>query len=77
MVEKKVIELVSGKFGINRTKITKNTTFKKLEASFFDIYELLLLCEKEYMIDIDDEITDTVKTIHDFVSYIESVLHKE
>ncbi|MEG1981103.1 MAG: acyl carrier protein [Clostridia bacterium] len=70
----KVKELISEQFGIDKDKITKDTSFiDDLSADSLDLVELIMAIEEEFDIEIEDTEVEVVKTVGDVVDYISAL----
>jgi len=57
-------------FGVNREKITANTSFKDLGADSLDTVELIMELEKEFDINIPDDEAEKIQTVADAIRAI-------
>ena len=75
MVFEKVKSIILSQFpNFNESLITMNASFTDdIGADSVDVIELILKFEEEFDIEIDDEQLETIKTVSDVVSYIESL----
>ncbi len=72
MVEEKVKEILSEQLGIDESEISLDSNIgEDLGADSLDVVDLIMTIEDEYGIEISDEDVEKVKTVGDFVKYIE------
>ena len=65
-------EIISDQLGIESSKITVNSNFgKELGADSLDIVELVITIEREFNLEIDDDIASEIATVQDALNYIE------
>ena len=74
-VEAKVIDVVAEQLGVDKDKITRDTSFvNDLGADSLDTVELIMAFEEEFKDEIQGEIpesdAETLQTVGDVVSYI-------
>ncbi len=65
----KLKNIIAEQFSVDPESITEETAFKDLGDSM-DLIELIMALEEEFDIEIDDEETDSIKTVGDAVEYI-------
>ena len=71
-VEAKVIEVVAEQLGVDKDKITRDTSFvNDLGADSLDTVELIMEFEKEFNIAIPDDQAENISTVGEAVKYIE------
>ena len=71
-VEQRVIEIVSEQLGVDKEKITTDTSFvNDLGADSLDTVELVMELEEEFDINIPDDAADKIQTVGEAVEYIE------
>lgn len=70
-IEEKTIALVADFLGVEKSKVTKETRFKKdLDADSLDMVEMTMIFEKEFTITISDEDLKGIVTIGDAINCI-------
>lgn len=65
----KLKNIIAEQFSVDPESITEETAFKDLGDSM-DLIELIMALEEEFDIEMDDEETDSIKTVGDAVEYI-------
>jgi acyl carrier protein len=69
----KIKEIVVDKLGVDAAKVTKEASFiDDLGADSLDTVELIMKMEEEFELEIPDEEAESLKTVGDVVSYLES-----
>tara|TARA_B100001540_G_C15433589_1_gene473356 strand:+ start:213 stop:449 length:237 start_codon:yes stop_codon:yes gene_type:complete len=69
----KVIEIVTDKLGVEKSKITKDAKFiDDLGADSLDTVELIMEFEDEFGIEIPDEDAETILSVSQAVEYIDN-----
>ncbi len=72
MVAEKVKQILSEQLSIDESEITLDADIAEdLGADSLDVVDLIMTIEDEYGIEISDEDVESVKTVGDFVKYIE------
>ncbi|MEC7407723.1 MAG: acyl carrier protein [Rubripirellula sp.] len=72
-VEQRVIEIVSEQLGVDKEKITTDTSFvNDLGADSLDTVELVMELEEEFDISIPDEAAEKIQKVGEAVAFIES-----
>lgn len=70
-VEDRVIEIVVQQLGVEKDKITTQSSFvDDLGADSLDTVELVMALEEEFETEIPDEDAEKIKTIADAISYV-------
>ncbi len=70
-VEEKVIEIVSEQMGVDKSEITRETSFvNDLNADSLDTVELVMEFEDEFEMSIPDEEAEKIQTVGQAVDYI-------
>ena len=70
-VEQRVIEIVSEQLGVDKEKISSDTSFvNDLGADSLDTVELVMELEEEFDIEIPDEVAEKIGTVKDAVEHI-------
>ena len=72
-MKEKIISLISKTITVDVDKISAETSFiDDLELDSLDIVELMMKIEDEFNIEIPEEDVESLKTVGDVVSYLES-----
>ena len=70
-IEEKIIEIVSEQMGVDKSEITRETSFvNDLNADSLDTVELVMECEDEFELSIPDEEAEKIQTVGAAVDYI-------
>ena len=70
-IEEKVIEIVSEQMGVDKSEITRETSFvNDLNADSLDTVELVMEFEDEFEMSIPDEEAEKIQTVGQAVDYI-------
>ena len=70
-IEEKVIQIVSEQLSVEKSEITRDTSFQDdLNADSLDIVELVMELEDEFDMTIPDEEAEKLKTVGDAIDYI-------
>lgn len=70
-IEEKTIALVADFLGVEKSKVTKETRFKKdLDADSLDMVEMTMIFEKEFTITISDNDLQGIVTVGDAINCI-------
>jgi acyl carrier protein len=67
----KVAEIVADKLGIDRSRITLESTLIDLGADSLDLVELIMKFEDRFGIEINDEDAEKMNTLSHVVDYIQ------
>ncbi len=71
-ISEQVIDVVSEKMGVEKAKISPETSFvDDLGADSLDTVELVMEFEEKFAINIPDEDAEKIQTVGDAVKYIE------
>lgn len=71
MIEAKVIEIVSEQMGVDKSEITRETSFiNDLNADSLDTVELVMEFEDEFDMSIPDEEAEKIQTVGAAIDYI-------
>ena len=71
-VEEKVIDIVSEQMNVDKSQITRETSFvNDLGADSLDTVELVMEFEDEFDLDIPDEDAEKIQTVGEAIEYIE------
>jgi len=69
----KIKDIVVDKLGVDAAKVSKEASFiDDLGADSLDTVELIMKMEEEFDLEIPDEEAESLKTVGDVVSYLES-----
>ena len=72
-ISERVIEIVREHLGVEKDKITENSSFiDDLGADSLDTVELVMAFEEEFSIEIPDDAAETITTVKDAIGFIES-----
>ena len=72
-VEQRVIVIVSEQLGVDKEKISSDTSFvNDLGADSLDTVELVMELEEEFDISIPDEAAEKIQKVGEAVAFIES-----
>jgi acyl carrier protein len=72
-VQERVIDIVSEQLGVDKEKVTPETSFvNDLGADSLDTVELVMELEEEFDITIPDDSADNIQTVGQAVHYIEA-----
>ncbi|HNS21413.1 MAG TPA: acyl carrier protein [Sedimentisphaerales bacterium] len=73
-IENKVIEIISEQMGVDKSEITRETSFiNDLNADSLDTVELVMEFEDEFDMSIPDEEAEKIQTVGAAVDYIVNV----
>jgi acyl carrier protein len=73
-IESKVIEIISEQMGVDRSEITRDTSFiNDLNADSLDTVELVMEFEDEFDMSIPDEEAEKIQTVGAAIDYIINV----
>jgi acyl carrier protein len=74
-IESKVTEIVSEQMGVDKSEITRETSFiNDLNADSLDTVELVMEFEDEFDMSIPDEEAEKIQTVGAAIDYIVSVV---
>ena len=71
-VEEQVRENVAKITHVDKSIITRQSTFKEIKADSLDVVQALVAVEETFGIEIPDEEAQKFQNFGDFVSYVES-----
>ncbi len=72
-VKERVIDIVAEQLGVDKDKITPETSFvNDLGADSLDTVELVMELEEEFDINIPDDAAEKIQTVGQAVEYIET-----
>ena len=70
-IELKVIEIVADQMGVDKTEITRETSFvNDLNADSLDTVELVMEFEDQFELSIHDEEAEKIQTVGQAIDYI-------
>ena len=73
-IENKVIDIICEQMGVDKTEITKETSFiNDLNADSLDTVELVMEFEDEFDLSIPDEEAEKIQTVGAAVDYVVKV----
>jgi len=74
-IQEKVIEIVSEQMGVDKSEITRETSFiNDLNADSLDTVELVMEFEDEFDMSIPDEEAEKIQTVGAAIDYIEQII---
>ncbi len=74
IIESKVIEIVSEQMGVDKSEITRETSFiNDLNADSLDTVELVMEFEDEFDMSIPDEEAEKIQTVGAAIDYIVNI----
>jgi len=77
-IEAKVIEIVSEQMGVDKSEITRETSFiNDLNADSLDTVELVMEFEDEFDMSIPDEEAEKIQTVGAAIDYIVNIAKKQ
>lgn len=77
-VEAKVIEIVSEQMGVDKSEITRDTSFiNDLNADSLDTVELVMEFEDEFDMSIPDEEAEKIQTVGAAIDYIVQIVKSQ
>jgi acyl carrier protein len=77
-IETKVIEIVSEQMGVDKSEITKETSFiNDLNADSLDTVELVMEFEDEFDMSIPDEEAEKIQTVGAAIDYIVNIVKSQ
>jgi acyl carrier protein len=77
-VEEQVREIIARITRVDKSIITRESTFKEIKADSLDVVQALVAVEETFGIEIPDEEAQKFQNFGDFVSYVENrVAQKE
>ena len=73
-IEGKVVEIISEQMGVDKSEITRETSFiNDLNADSLDTVELVMEFEDEFDMSIPDEEAEKIQTVGAAVDYIANI----
>ena len=76
-VEEQIREIVARITHVDKSVITRESTFKEIKADSLDIVQALVAVEEAFGIEIPDEEAQKFQNFGDFVSYVEGRVAQE
>jgi acyl carrier protein len=77
-IENKVIEIISEQMGVDKSEITRETSFiNDLNADSLDTVELVMEFEDEFDMSIPDEEAEKIQTVGAAIDYIVNAIHSK
>ncbi|MCK5123708.1 MAG: acyl carrier protein [Dehalococcoidia bacterium] len=76
-VEDQVRDIVAKITRVDKSIITRQSTFKEIKADSLDVVQALVAVEETFGIEIPDEEAQKFQNFGDFVSYVESRVAQE
>jgi acyl carrier protein len=74
VIENKVIEIVSEQMGVDKSGVTRETSFiNDLNADSLDTVELVMELEDEFDMSIPDEEAEKIQTVGAAIDYIVNI----
>lgn len=71
-IEEQIRDIVAKITRVDKSIITRGSTFKEIKADSLDIVQALVAVEETFGIEIPDEEAQQFKNFGDFVSYVEN-----
>jgi acyl carrier protein len=71
-IEEQIREIVAKITRVDKSIITRESTFKEIKADSLDVVQALVAVEETFGIEIPDEEAQQFKNFGDFVSYVEN-----
>jgi acyl carrier protein len=73
-IENKVIEIISEQMGVDKSEITRGTSFiNDLNADSLDTVELVMEFEDEFDMSIPDEEAEKIQTVGAAIDYVVNI----
>ena len=77
-IKSKVIEIISEQMGVEKSEITRETSFiNDLNADSLDTVELVMEFEDEFDVSIPDEEAEKIQTVGAAIDYVVNVAHSK
>ena len=77
-IESKVIDIISEQMGVEKSEITRETSFiNDLNADSLDTVELVMEFEDEFDMSIPDEEAEKIQTVGAAIDYIVNIAHSK
>ena len=75
-IEEQIRDIVARITRVDKSIITRESTFKDIKADSLDVVQALVAVEELFEIEIPDEVAQKFQNFGDFVSYVESKVAK-
>ena len=73
-IEQKIIEIISEQVGVDKSEITRETSFiNDLNADSLDTVELVMEFEDEFNMSIPDEDAEKIQTVGAAIEYVVNI----
>ncbi len=66
-----IAKIVADKLGIDKSKVTMNSTFQDLGADSVDLVEIIMRLEEQFGMEINDEDAEKMENMSQVVDYIQ------
>ena len=77
-IEDKIIDIVSEQMGVDKSEITRETSFvNDLNADSLDTVELVMEFEDQFELSIPDEEAEKIQTVGAAVSYVQKQMENQ
>ena len=76
-VEEQIRDIIAKITRVDKSIITRESTFKEIKADSLDIVQALVAVEETFGIEIPDEEAQKFQNFGDFVSYVENRVAQE
>jgi len=76
-IEEQVREIIAKITRVDKSIITRESTFKEIKADSLDVVQALVAVEETFGIEIPDEEAQKFQNFGDFVSYVENRVAQE
>jgi acyl carrier protein len=76
-IEDQIRDIVAKITRVDKSIITRQSTFKEIKADSLDVVQALVAVEETFGIEIPDEEAQKFQNFGDFVSYVESRVTQE
>ncbi len=76
-IEEQIREIIAKITRVDKSIITRESTFKEIKADSLDVVQALVAVEETFGIEIPDEEAQKFQNFGDFVSYVENRVAQE
>jgi len=76
-IEEQIREIIAKITRVDKSIITRKSTFKEIKADSLDVVQALVAVEEAFGIEIPDEEAQKFQNFGDFVSYVENRVAQE